>query len=373
MLMDQLLRECPPGFGGVERVAHVLAEERAGVVFSLRPPSSSVPEALPVGYRRCHLPSVAIGRLLVPLPSVGLIALLFGMRPLLVHLPCPTVLIVALLARLLHPARSVHIYWHAFLEPRPGLLGRFEAVYQTLALRWIRPFPVITTSPQLVQALVQQGLMSSRVSCLPCSLPLNLEQGCKAVWLERRRAVDQSDAPRGVLIAIGRLDSYKRIDWLLEAMAVAPAILDLHVVGDGPHRSRWQTLAAKIALPHQRVHFHGRIDERRKLELLTQSDVLVLASDRSNEAFGIVQLEAMAAGIPSLALQRSRSGMHWVSALSALPWQGDRQQLGPILQRLLSDPALYRQACRAARTRYDQVFSLPVWRQQLALVLPGNA
>ena len=67
----QLLREWPPGYGGVERVAHELAEAwqaqgRSAVVFSLaaRPPAQAGPDPLPVAYQRVSLPSAALGRLL---------------------------------------------------------------------------------------------------------------------------------------------------------------------------------------------------------------------------------------------------------------------------------------------------------------------
>ena len=48
------------------------------------------------------------------------------------------------------------------------------------------------------------------------------------------------------------------------------------------------------------VHFYGRLAERQKLDHLKDADVLLLPSESSNEAFGIVQLEAMASGLPAL-------------------------------------------------------------------------
>ena len=50
--MDQLLREWPPGYGGVERVAHELASELNVLVYSfdVQSQASSSPDSLPVSY-----------------------------------------------------------------------------------------------------------------------------------------------------------------------------------------------------------------------------------------------------------------------------------------------------------------------------------
>ena len=55
--------------------------------------------------------------------------------------------------------------------------------------------------------------------------------------------------------------------------------------------------------------------------------MLVLLSDRSNEAFGIVQLEAMAAGRIALSFDRPRSGMGcraaaWIALVAVARWVG---------------------------------------------------
>ena len=76
------------------------------------------------------------------------------------------------------------------------------------------------------------------------------------------------------------------------------------------------------------MQFHGRLPELEKQAQIVASDVLVLPSDRSNEAFGIVQLEAMAAGRIALAFDQPRSGMGWVGQLSGLPWSQSPEGLG---------------------------------------------
>jgi len=168
------------------------------------------------------------------------------------------------------------------------------------------------------------------------------------------------------MVFIGRLDSYKRLDWLLEAAATLQGPWQLDVVGDGPHRQRFEALARRLVCQPGLVRFYGRLSEADKLARLADADLLVLPSDRCNEAFGIVQLEAMAAGIPSLAFHCPRSGMGWVGQLQGLEWGQSRKDLALVLQRLLDDSALCHQLGVQARERYQHVFARRIWMAALA-------
>ena len=373
-----MLREWPPGYGGVERVAHALVEYSGGVVFSLRRPafphrqaSACLPDVLPVHYKRIVLPALAMGRLLVPWPSPQLLRLITSRCPVVFHLPCPAVLGLILLTRLLRPGRVVIVYWHAFLSPRAGLGGRLEQLYQWLALKWMPHCRVVSTSPVLLDALGSTGVPAAHLSLLPCCL-LPDQEACLQQIAAQRSAPSPQHVPCRV-IAIGRLDSYKRIDWLIEAIARAPAVRELHVVGDGPKREQFEALATRCLLPGQYAVFHGQVSEAVKYQLLAQSDLLVLASGRCNEAFGIVQLEAMASGLPAIALQVPRSGMFWVSNVYAIPgWNGLRSELSDVISQLFSDPELYLRVCLQARARYQRVFARALWEQRVDSLLAAD-
>ena len=379
--MLQLLREWPPGYGGVERVAHELALEwqrlgEPGAVFSLvaQPSAWAEVDPLPVPYQRVPLARLSLGRLLIPLPSPGLLRLLLAPEPLHAHLPCPAVLALVVVARLLRPRRPISLHWHSFLEPAPTPSGRLFGLYQRLAELLLPLFlRIVTTSPPLRQELLAIGLPPRSVRVLACSLPkqaedqalalaaLRLQEASPPAQFQPQQAFDFR------LLSISRLDSYKRIDWLIEALAAAQAlmpqggpVLELDVVGDGPDRPALERQA--LAQAPGRVRFHGRLDETAKFALLARADLLVLAANRCNEAFGIVQLEAMACAVPAVAFQHRRSGMHWVSRIQALPWDGRRRSLAPVIARLATDPALLAQARHGAHQRYLQEFSRLVWQ-----------
>mgnify|MGYP002880560933 CR=1 FL=1 len=366
-MTQQLLREWPPGYGGVERVAHELAAVWGGAVWSFDAQGlrASELDALAVTYPRRRLACTpALARLRLPLPSPALWQLLRSSEPLHGHLPSPGVLLLLVLARLLQPRRRVTAHWHCFLEPEAGINGRLYALYQRLALLVLpRLCGVITTSPLLREELLRCGCHPDRVAVLSCCL--SAEQEAAALALPERPAWPEHPLQ---LLFIGRLDSYKRLDWLLQALATLSPPWRLVVVGDGPRRSVFESLSNELfsGQAERSVQFLGRLDESAKLAQLAAADVLVLPSDRSNEAFGIVQLEAMAAGIPALAFQRSRSGMGWVGQLPGLRWAQTPEALAEVLQRLAADPALRCRLGRQARQRYTALFARAVWLTNLS-------
>lgn len=352
----QLLREWPPGFGGVERVAHELAvywqtQGCPNTVFSFggahidRLPGD---DPLPVPYGRVLLPRLRLGRLLLPMPSRPLWHLLRSPEPLHAHLPCPGVLLVLVLACVLQPRRQLSVHWHAFLD------GGLHRAYQQLALAVVRWLPlVVTTSPPLAAGLVRRGCRPSRVRVLPCCLDAAGETAALALP-ERPHAASLR------VLFIGRLDSYKRVDWLIQALAALPQPWQLDVVGTGPRRAAFEALAHNLP-----VRFWGRLEEQAKHERLAQATLLVLPSDRCNEAFGIVQLEAMASGLPSLAFDLPDSGMAWVGRLPRLQWSMAPVDLADVLARLAADPVALAVLGRQARQRYQRLFARSVWLRRL--------
>ena len=96
---------------------------------------------------------------------------------------------------------------------------------------------------------------------------------------------------------IGRLDPVKRVEDLVASMeGVDPAKAHLHIFGQGPDRPRIEDQIRRFGLNHQ-VTLHGAVP--RPHEALALMDVLVLPSEA--EGFGLVLIEAMAAGVPVVA------------------------------------------------------------------------
>jgi glycosyltransferase involved in cell wall biosynthesis len=99
-----------------------------------------------------------------------------------------------------------------------------------------------------------------------------------------------------VLVTVGRLVARKQAMQLVQALARSRlGNAHLLVVGDGPDAPAVQAAATELGVA-ERVHLLGQIDEDEKYRALAVADVFVSTSQ--HEGFGLVFLEAMAAGLP---------------------------------------------------------------------------
>jgi glycosyltransferase involved in cell wall biosynthesis len=138
-----------------------------------------------------------------------------------------------------------------------------------------------------------------------------------------------------LVITGGRLQSYKQIDRIVEAMALTPPDLRLVVTGDGPERSALEALADERAL-RERVDFIGRVDTDVLYRWYATADVFCSMS--SNEAMPVTILELLAAGarvvasdIPAHRDIRDRTA----GAITLVPLDADPGVLAAALGRAL--------------------------------------
>ncbi len=94
-------------------------------------------------------------------------------------------------------------------------------------------------------------------------------------------------------ICLGMLTPYKKFDLAIEAFAHSKR--HLVVVGDGPDRRRLQQLATP------NIKFTGSVSDTEKAKLLAAAKAFILPNE---EDFGLVPVEAMAAGTPVIAYGR---------------------------------------------------------------------
>lgn len=98
------------------------------------------------------------------------------------------------------------------------------------------------------------------------------------------------------LVSVGRLVRRKGFDYLIKALSeIERQNVKLIILGEGPERENLQSLIKEKGL-EGRVLMPGFVDEERKFQYLSCSDLYVLSS--VHEGFGIVIQEAMQAGLP---------------------------------------------------------------------------
>lgn len=148
---------------------------------------------------------------------------------------------------------------------------------------------------------------------------------------------------------VGRHEPRKGLGVLLDAFALMPDDVKLWVASDGP-----ETADLKLRHGHdRRIEWLGRIDDDEKFDRLRRASVFCAPSLRG-ESFGVVLLEAMAAGTPVVA-SRIDGYMNVATdgenALLVEP--GDARALASSLARALTDSRLAARLTANGRTHAE--------------------
>lgn len=199
-----------------------------------------------------------------------------------IHLPNPSSAVAFILSG--HEGRLV-ITHHADTMGRK-ILRRFSDPFVTRLMAMASS--IIVTSDRYLRS--SEELRPFRDKCRIIPLGINLEKQRPEVEdiLEFRRRSDE----RRVL-AVGRLVPYKGFDVLIRAMKRVDGHLDL--IGTGPEADSLAALAEQEGVS-EKVSLLGWVDDLRPH--LERASVFVMPSVTRAEAFGLAQLEAMAAGLP---------------------------------------------------------------------------
>jgi phosphatidylinositol alpha-1,6-mannosyltransferase len=178
--------------------------------------------------------------------------------------------------------------------------------------------------------------------------------------------------PHAVLL-VGRLASaeqYKGHDQLIDAWpAVLASVPDARLVfvGDGDDVPRLRAKAQALGVASSLVTT-GFLEDR--IVRLAYRDAAVFAMPSRNEGFGLVYLEAMAAGLPCIGSTEDAAGEIIEDGKSGfLVEQGNPADLANRLVALLRDPARRREMGDRGRALLDQRFSYAQFRDRVITAL----
>ncbi|MDR7550696.1 MAG: glycosyltransferase family 4 protein [Armatimonadota bacterium] len=213
----------------------------------------------------------------------------------------------------------------------------------------------------------------NRLAVLPHALPPDLP-------LAEAGVAQGPDAAGGLLrvLTVARLVSehaYKGVDTLLAAWPLVMRSVPgarLVVVGDGPDRPRLEREAARLSLDG-RVRFAGRLDDRALAQAYSQAAVFALpvrtrvGREAAGEGFGLVFLEAAAAGLPVVAGNGGaipevvRDGETGLLVDPESP-----EEVAEAIVRLLRNPDLARRLGETGRRWAREEFCYERFRERLA-------
>jgi rhamnosyl/mannosyltransferase len=342
----------PPVPGGMERVLQLLCEHERRVTDS---------EVLVVNTSHRTIRETWHG---VPVTRVARLAAIgsVGVCPTfpwelrrsrvdlhVIHEPNPLALVSDFVARQSGPI----VVWYHSEVLRPA--WKYRLMYRPFLKRVLdRAARVVVSSPNIAAHAAE--LQAYRDKCVVIPFGVELARFDLAASISTRARAIRSRHAGPLVLFVGRLVPYKGVSVLIDALRQVDATA--FVVGAGPLDQvlREQALTAGIS---DRVFFSGEVDERELLALYHACDMLVLPSVTHAEAFGMVQIEAMACGKPVISTNLP-SGVPWVNqhgetGLVVTP--GDAAALGEAIATLAGNEPMRQRMGLAARRRVEREFT----------------
>jgi glycosyltransferase involved in cell wall biosynthesis len=261
---------------------------------------------------------------------------------IVIHEPNPMALLAYFLAR---PAGTLIVWFHSEVI-RPS--WRYRLFYRPfLRFALARASRIVVASPTLAASAPQ--LEDWRSKCVVIPYGVHAARVPPSDAVARRAEAIRREHKVPLVLFVGRLVTYKGVDVLLDAMRGVSAVALL--VGEGPERASLQHKAKTLGITDG-VVFLGEVDDDELAALYHACDVFVLPSVTRQEAFGVVQIEAMSYGKPVISTDLGTGvawvNQHGVTGLVVPP--ADPLALRDAINTILAEP-LTRDAMGAAGAR----------------------
>ncbi|MEO5626895.1 MAG: glycosyltransferase [Dokdonella sp.] len=350
-----------PERGGIERYTQSLAEwcvaggEAVSVLVHQRPGQWRRAQMTVNGVdvRRSSCIAAPLYTPLSPSFPFELARALREFRPDLLHLHFPNPSCFAVLASPAARRLPWIVHWHADVPPdSPD--WRLRTAYRAYRLfeqaTLARAHAIVATSQRYLDASVALAPWHAKTTVVPLGI---------APIEPIRPRTDMWPAQAGLrLLAVGRLTRYKGFNVLIDALAnVRDA--NLVLVGNGECERGLRAQARTHGL-EARIVFAGDLHDDALAAAYAAADALVLPSLDRGEAFGLVLLEAMRAGVAVVASAIRGSGVSSVVAdgeTGLLVAPGEAHALAAAIERL-RDVGLRARLGQAGQRRWREHFTL---------------
>lgn len=193
---------------------------------------------------------------------------------------------------------------------------------------------IIAPSTKIDNYLQQWGVRTP-IEILPTGIDLSTTaQSDEATVSSLRARLSLAEGER-VATFVGRLGKEKNVELLIRAVAAyAGPRIRLLIVGDGPDRARLEAIVSELGV-QSRVTFAGYLQRPEVTAAYLLSDAFVFAS--TSETQGLVVGEAMATGLPIVAVQDDAVGDFVTDGTNGLLVPEDPRALAAALGGLLAD------------------------------------
>jgi glycosyltransferase involved in cell wall biosynthesis len=253
---------------------------------------------------------------------------------------------------------KVVLYWHSDVVKQKKLMILYRPIMEKFLKR---TDAIIVGADGVINGSSYLKPYRNKCITIPFAVNEKIEQMGKR-YMEQALPNMEKHAK---FLFVGRLVYYKGVDVLIEAFTGVENA-ELTIIGCGDMEKDLKAYICEHGMS-DRVHLLGKVGEDRLYREFSECDVFVLPSIAKSEAFGLVQLEAMAFGKPvintNLPSGVPEVSLNGITGLTVEP--GNKRELGDAMRWFVEHPTERCEMGNAARERLDSNYTLDVMMNRM--------
>lgn len=187
------------------------------------------------------------------------------------------------------------------------------------------------------------------------------QDSAKKVEVRKKHNIKDNEI---LLVTVSRLAIEKNIDFLIRAFAIIRKTKEnvkFMIIGEGNHYEKLKTLVNNLELG-DKVFFTGFVEDRDMAAYYHAGDIFVFAS--LTETQGLVILEAMASGLPVVAIKANGVEDTVINGTDGILTENKEEDFAKNVTRLIENQYLRNQLAETARMN-SQKFSIELWVKKM--------
>lgn len=265
----------------------------------------------------------------------GLTKLLRRIKPDIIHCHHPAVLGVTGLRQAKKHKIPAAFTFHTQYEQYAHYFPFPEPLVRWAIRRQVRNFvnrvDLLITPAESVAELIHGYGLTNEIKILPNPVDLYPYQNQVGIDIRERYSLGNSR----LLLSVGRLSHEKNLELMLKSFALIPQEnVKLMLVGTGPAEEALQKYAVDLGLSNK-VIFTGCVEQEVLLAIYQTADLFLMTS--TSETFGLVLIEAMAAGLPVVAVEAKGSKDNVTTGSNGVLTPEDPVRFAAAAQDLVAD------------------------------------
>jgi glycosyltransferase involved in cell wall biosynthesis len=207
----------------------------------------------------------------------------------------------------------------------------------------------IVTPSESMKALIKNYGMKNRIEVIPNAIKLSTfreKNKLECLKISKRFNLKEDEK---IILFVGRVATEKSIDKIIKALGIIKkhgiSKTKLLIVGNGPARDELTHLVQALGVEEE-VIFCGEVNYEEIRYYYKIADVFTMAS--ASESFGIVTIEALASGLPVLAVKAPGAMDILTDGFDGLLTDDNIEHFAKALEKIIRDPELRERLSKGA-------------------------